>query len=319
MLKRSTAGAGALGFEALAAYWLFVAGSPAMAFAAHVAGCFLLAVWGAEFIDRARELPGVRVWLFGVMLPVPVAGPICAALLLAAMLLISEKSQREGVVVVGLPGAMSAAAHASPGARAKSIIEVLASPDTLARREAVLSLRSDISPAAVLILQKAVGDSDEQVRNYAQSQLAKWTEQAELQIKRLAALPDAPEVQMAHAECLRGMVAAHLAGPELEGKYLRIALGCLEKIPSGSPLRANADLLSVSCHLRLRQPAPARAALVRLESAGYRHESLAGLRLRIFFHERDWAGLLGDVRRATPGEAPPDVLHSTKFWDRATA
>ncbi|MEI6032759.1 MAG: hypothetical protein WCS65_00585 [Verrucomicrobiae bacterium] len=321
MMLRIAIGFGGAALEGWAAWLLFEQGRPGPAFAAHAVACVLLSAWGIRYIGQVKSLPGAGAWFFGVMIPVPVAGPALAVALLAAMRIKPERAKAESRVVVGIPGGVAASASA-PGTRARSIIEVLASPDTLARREAVLSLRSEISPAAVLILQKAVGDSDEQVRNYAQSQLAKWTEQAELNIKRLTALagsPDAPaEVLLALAESLREMVTIHLAGPELAKKFLRRSLEWLEKIPAESAVRGNADVLALRCHLRLREAARAREVLQRVEVSGYAHESLAGLRLRVLFHERNWLGLRKELRREMP-EVPPEIVQSRRFWEARAA
>lgn len=321
MTRRIIAGTGGVALEGLAASLLFSSGRPAAALAVHILACVLLAAWGIRYIERVNGLPGAGVWLLGVMLPVPVAGPVCAAAILSVMLILPDRINAEDRVVVGIPGGAALSA-VTPGSRARSIIEVLACPDTLARREAVLSLRTEISPAAVLILQRAVGDSDEQVRNYAQSQLAKWTEQAEMDIKRLAARaasPNAPaEVLLALAESLSEMVAIHLTGPELEKKYVRIALDWLEKIPGGSRVRGNADLLAARCHLLLQQAARAREVLVRLEASGYAHESLAGLRLQVLFYERDWSGFRKELRRELP-DVPPGIVQSRRFWDTPVA
>jgi len=322
MIPRIFAGIGGVVLESLAVWELLVAGQPVAGFAAHALACFLLVVWGAGFTIRIRQIPGAEIWLWGVMLPAPVIGPFCGFLLMAAVAFIPAKVRAEDRVVLGVPGNVAAAAPADPAARTRSILAVLASPDKLTRREAVLSLRSEISPAAVLILQKAVGDSDEHVRNYAQSQLAKWTEQAEERIKRLSTMASSPEatpiVLLALAESLSEMVAIHLTGRELEEKYLRLAVSFLERIPSGCPERRNADLLAVPCNLKIRRPAAAREAFTRLEMSGYHHESIDGLRLRILFHERDWSSLRDAWLMAIP-DATPEITRSRGFWNRSLA
>jgi HEAT repeat protein len=65
------------------------------------------------------------------------------------------------------------------------VLKILGSPDPIQRREAITSLRSEPSAGAVLILQRAVYDSDDYVRTSAQSQLARWSEASEVEIKHL--------------------------------------------------------------------------------------------------------------------------------------
>ncbi len=299
--------------EVFALRELLIMGSPWSALALHAGACLLLAWAGARLPSSRRLFPGAKRWLFCLMLSFPVLGIACTAALLGVMLLVPERSSVENRTVVGIPGATGAVAVPVGGNRARSIIQILSSSDTLARRDAVLSLRSEISPAAVLILQRAVGDSDEQVRNYAQSQLAKWTEQAELEVKRLqelAAVPDAPaEVILALAESCRELVSNHLAGAELEKKYLRLSVQSLDRIPAESSVRGNADLLSVSCLLRLQEVVRARAAFDRLVACGYAHELLAGLHLRLLFRERKWEALRDEIKRISQTSVQP-----LKLW-----
>lgn len=302
--------------EAAAAWFIFVLDLPVEALVLHAAACVLIAVVGIRDSSQSRFLPGASVWLFGVMLAVPVAGPICALILVGVIFLLSEKERDEDRIVLGLPGEENAPEGINKD-RARSILETLASADTEARREAILSLRSEISPSAVLILQKAVGDSDEQVRNYAQSQLAKWTEQSEARIKRFTEASKkegvSPTVFMALAESLVEMVLIHLAGPEVEGKYLRGALAALDRIEVGNPLRKNADLLATHCHLRLRQIPQAREVFDRLESAGFVHEAMDALRLRVLFHEKRWSALVEKLRVPSPSSSP-DLIKCRNFW-----
>lgn len=306
-----------LGMEWWVGWLIFVGGRPMDALVVHWAVCVLVALMGVRDSSKSRYLPGVSMWLFGVMAVVPVFGPVCALILVAVIFLLPEKEKKEDRIVLGLPGEEGGMPEGVSKDRARSILETLASADADARREAILSLRAEISPSAVLILQKAVGDSDEQVRNYAQSQLAKWVEQSEAKIKKLDAESKKEgaraKVYLALAESLMEMVLVHLAGPEVEGKYLRGALVALEKIGLGYPMRKNADLLAMHCHLRLRQVGKAREVLERLDGEGFVHEALEALRLRVLFHERNWAGLMRELREVSE-VASPDVLRSRNFW-----
>jgi len=307
------AGGGVL--EVLALRTFFSGGLPAEILALHAASSILFVGAAGRILSSQRFFPGSRIWLFCLIFSFPALGVFCAAALVAVMLLIPERAGLEERVVVGMPSASAAAAPPSGGNRARSIMQILSSPDTLARRDAVLSLRSDVSPASVLILQRAVGDSDEQVRNYAQSELAKWTEQAELRMERFqeqVVNDPAPEVLLALAESCREVVTNHLAGPELEPKYLKLAWASLQRIPEKSPLKGPADLLAMSCLLRLRMIPEAREVLLRLEASGFAHESLPGIRLRLLFHERGWDQLRAALSRMDAAELP-----AKSFWSAA--
>lgn len=306
-------GATGMVLEVFALRELLVRGSPWAALVLHAAACLFLALASGRLPALQRLLPGARLWLFCLMFSFPVLGIASAGTLLGVMLLIPARSGALNRAVVGIPGATGAVAVPTGGNRARSIIQVLSSADTLARRDVVLSLRSEISPAAVLILQRAVGDSDEQVRNYAQSELSKWTERAEFEVSRLQQLASSPnppdEVILALAESCRELVSNHLAPPELEKKYLRLCVESLDRIPEASPIRGNADLLAVSCLLRLQDVARARATLHRLVQSGYAHDFITGLNLRLLFHERKWEDLQVEIGRASAISVQP-----LKLW-----
>lgn len=313
MILSALMGALGVALEIFALRELLVVGSPWSALGLHAGACLLIVSAAVRLPTARRLFPGARRWLFCLMFSFPVLGIACTAALLGVMLLVPERRGVESRAVIGIPGAAGAVAVPVGGNRARSIIQVLSSSDTLARRDAVLSLRSEISPAAVLILQRAVGDSDEQVRNYAQSELSKWTERAELEVKRLQELAGAPgapdQAVLALAECCRELVGNHLAGPELAAKYLRLCVASLDRIPAESPVRGNADLLAVSCLLRLQETARAREAFDRLVASGYAHEFLTGLKLRLLFHERKWDELRSEIQLAAASSVQP-----LKLW-----
>lgn len=303
---------GGTALEAVALRLFFTGGAAVEILAIHAAASVFFVLAGGRILASKRFFPGARLWLFCLTVSFPVFGALCSAALIGVMLLIPERDVREERVVVGMPSATAAFAPPSGGGRARSIMQILSSSDTLARRDAVLSLRSEVSPASVLILQRAVGDSDEQVRNYAQSELAKWTEQAELQIERFqeqAAKDPTPEVLMALAESCQEVVSNHLAGPEIQAKYLKLAWASLQQIPEGSRLKGPGDLLAMSCLLRLRMVREARQVFSRLESSGCVHVLMPAFRLRLLFHERRWDDLRAELKRTEVAELPAKT-----FW-----
>lgn len=303
---------GGTALEALALQTFFCEGATSAFLAFHAAASVFFVAAGSRLLASKQFFPGSRLWLFCLTISFPFFGALCSAALIGVMLLIPERDAREERVVVGIPSASAAFAPPSGGGRARSIMQILSSSDTLARRDAVLSLRSEISPASVLILQRAVGDSDEQVRNYAQSELAKWTEKAELQIKRFqeqVAKEPTPEALMALAESCQEVVSNHLASSEIQAKFLKLAWASLQHIPEGSSLKGPGDLLAMSCLLRLRMVLEARQVLSRLESSGYVHPLLPAVRLRLLFHERRWDELRAELKRTDVAELPAKT-----FW-----
>lgn len=302
--------------EAGCAWLLLVKNQPVDAVVAHLMACVLLVTFGISGRFFKAQLPGVKVWLLGVMVTIPVFGPLSAGILLAIMRFFPQKITKEQRVVLGLPGRELLLADISRD-RARSVIETLASADPEARRESILALRAEISPAAVLILQKAVGDSDEQVRNFAQSQLAKWTEKSEERIKeleKLAGEDDAPAaVLVALAEAFLEMVTNHLAGVEVEKKFLQSALHALLRVPKGSACKHRADLLALRCHLRLRETLFARAAYDRLRADGFYHPILDELHLSLLFLERHWGTIFHELREERP-VVSTTILSSRNFW-----
>jgi len=265
--------------------------------AAHAVGATL-------FVPPCLRLAGIdsrsrpaAAWLGSWALAVPVAGPASALLAAAVLGRLKPRQAKAPEPVIGVPGE---SATASPTRPARDILRVLSEPGTERRRLWISALRGRPSAGAVLILQRAVYDSDDFVRTSAQAMLERWTVDAELRIKSLAAATARPgepaRTRLALAHCCLHFVDSLLAGPELEAKYLRVGADAAEGVANDDPLRPLADLAALRCHVAAGDADSARACLRRLDAVKFSHPALCAARLEIAFRSRDWAALRKGLR-----------------------
>ncbi len=305
----------------VASLWLFSeARAGLLAFVLHLTACALL-LWAFPREGKSpAALPGSSFWLGSLMVSMPGAGPLCAFASLAACYFVPSRPKKLDPPVLGIPPLPGERDFPGSIRRADSVLKILGSPDPIQRREAITSLRSEPSAGAVLILQRAVYDSDDYVRTSAQSQLARWSEASELEIKHLEKrnIGESPTPLdfldlAAHYE---EAVSNRLAGPELEGKFLNRTVELLRKIPAQDPLSMRASLASLRSLLVLGKTHDARKALQRMRDAGFQHESLFLMDMEILFRERNWTGLRDCLQNEAPASSGEPWPLRSKEWEK---
>ena len=205
------------------------------------------------------------------------------------------------------------------GESPRSIIEILHGASPKARRNAILALR-DVEPKKALpLLQKAIQDSDEQVRLLAQTQFNRIIAGLELAIKQLEAElahPPRPLSKLLHlAEQYHELVYLGLSSEETQKIHLDRAIELLREAAPHAPDNPAVPFLMMRCFLKNEDVAQARVCLKQLQSRGWGKELTVGWEAEIHFLERDWAALGRCLRQlqATPSTAPA-LRETVEFW-----
>lgn len=314
---------GGVALHALALLGLWRDGPVVLTLLAHVLGS---AAWG---YGVTAFLPGnlhATWWLpAGCALLFPGAG-LVASLLLVDALRHPPREQNEKRYVIWNEQAQGDWSDAMPGGAAgQSIVEILQSPRTQLRRNAVLALR-DLDPQmAIPLLRKGLQDSDEQVRIYAQNILSGMLERFEGGIKeleqQLRANPDAALPARRLAEQFFELVYLDVAGDdETAAHYLTQALGLLERAAAAAPNDHEIPLLGLKYALRAREVATARSWSARIEPVQLSSQHVLPWRMELAFQEADWAGLRALFAAFAQGRYfNPRIDEVARFWGAAPA
>jgi tetratricopeptide (TPR) repeat protein len=279
-----------LALQGLALAWLLRDGGAASTLSAHVLGSLVCGFGGAGFLPQAQRRSW---WLVAAWsLAFPVAGPLAA--LACAAILRNEPVDRSGRHYVVWKDEAHDATDGPPlGAAGQSIIEILQSPRTQLRRNAVLALR-DLDPQmAIPLLRKGLQDSDEQVRIYAQNILSSMLERFEASVKqleeRLASDPNEYVTAKRLAEQYFELVYLDVAGDdETSAHYLGKALALLERIAASPDADHSIAFLGFRYALRARDVAAAHRWLQRLEGPSAEAQHVLPWRMELAFLEGDW-------------------------------
>lgn len=314
---------GGVALHGLALVSLWRGGPIALTLLAHALGS---AAWG---YGMTAFLPGKTraTWWFpaGCALIFPGAG-LFASLLLVQAFRHSRPEQSEKRYVIWNEQAKGEWSEVMPGGAAgQSIVEILQSPRTQLRRNAVLALR-DLDPQmAIPLLRKGLQDSDEQVRIYAQNILSGMLERFEGGIKeleqQLRANPDAALPARRLAEQFFELVYLDVAGDdETAAHYLTQALGLLERAAAAAPADREIPLLGLKYALRARDVVSARRWSARIEPAQLDSQHVLPWRMELAFQEADWAGLRALFAAFAQGRYfNPRIDEVARFWGVAPA
>ena len=182
-----------------------------------------------------------------------------------------------------------------PSDTKQSVLEIMREPDAEARRRAILAMRSVDPKKALPVLQKAIQDSDEQVRLMAQAQYNKLIENLENTIKSLESeLKKTPEKQalmVQLAEHYNELVYLGLCGEESEEYYLNQTISLLRRALELDPHNLSIRMMLLKSCLKNSQLTQARECLDVLKAHKYNPEILAPWEAELCFLERDWIGL----------------------------
>ena len=261
---------------------------------AHVLGALAWG-WGATVFLPLSSHP---VWWFlaAPALLFPLLGPL-ASLALARILRrppVDRSAQR--YVILSDETQAVFTEYLPAGAAGQSIVEILQSPRTQLRRNAILALRELDPTLAIPLLRKGLQDSDEQVRIYAQNILSTMLERFETALKefqqRLDSEPAAAAPAVRLAEQYYELVYLDVAGDdETAAHYLGKALALLDRAATVASADAEVAFLGLKYALRARDAATARRWLARLETRSIETQQTLPWRMELAFLEGDWAAL----------------------------
>ncbi len=283
-----------LGLQLLAAWLLLGPLSPWIPVGLHLAGAGL---WGRGY-SLLREPVPPRAWLLpaGCAALFPLLGPL-AALFIAALQRRPPADQSASRYVVWDDESRSRWSGSTPaGASGQSIVDILQSPRTQLRRNAVLALR-DLDPAmAIPLLRKGLQDSDEQVRIYAQNILSTMLEGFESGIKaleqRLASSPDGVPHAVRLAEQYFELVYLDIAGDEeTAAHYLSRAQALLTRAATLAPDNREIAFLGLKYALRARDVPAAQRWFEALRTVGFDLQTVLPWQMELVFLQRDWRRL----------------------------
>lgn len=304
--------------QAISLPLLFREGLLPWAFLAHAAGAVAWGLGAARLFPRGQR---PAWWQSGAWaLTFPVVGPL-ASLCFASILRrppVDNSGQRYVVWNEQPAGAWDNALPA--GASGQSIVEILQSPRTQLRRNAVLALRELDPQLAIPLLRKGLQDSDEQVRIYAQNILSTMLERFEEGIKqlenRIASGQGDAATATRLAEQYFELVYLDVAGDdETAAHYLAKALALLEKAFGAAPDDPAIVFLGFKYALRARDAGAARLWLERLEQRKSDAQQVLPWRMELAFLEGDWKrlrALFEEFARAR--YINPRIEELSRFW-----
>ncbi|MFA6546613.1 MAG: tetratricopeptide repeat protein [Limisphaerales bacterium] len=292
------------------------------------------AVLGYHFVALLCAVPALRQvfpeeyrrlnWTFaalvvGFALPLPVVGPL---ILVGYRLLLLMQPARniESKYVLGTTQYLTLPRHElDVHEEPRSVAEILNGRDSVARRGAILALRAVEPRKALPLLQKAIQDSDEQVRLLAQTQFNQILAGLEGRVKSLEADLATPPRHLNKllllAEQYHELVYLGLATDETQTIYLGRAVELLEEAARTAPDNTAARFLLVKCALKSGQLDKARAGLQFLRKKGWQAEVLGPWEAEIAFLERDWELLAKTLQKLEADGATPGALHGPmEFW-----
>jgi hypothetical protein len=275
---------------------------------------FLLAHDRALAWTLLTHLSGAFVWGYGcaALLPVaqrplwwftaapaglfPLLGPLTSLVLVLTLRLppIDRSARR---YIVWNDQTQTALADSLPaGTAGQSIVEILQSPRTQLRRNAILALRDLDPPLAIPLLRKGLQDSDEQVRIYSQNILSTMLERYESGLKelaqRVAAEPAAALHAVRLAEQYHELVYLDVAGDdETAAHYLNHAPALLARAADLAPTDQHIAFLALRCAIRARNIPSAAHSFARLQQGGYDVRQVLPWRMELVFLQGDWARL----------------------------
>lgn len=308
--------------HAIALALLLRGGPVGLVIAAHVAGSLAWGFGAVRFFPATQHSAWWQPAAWA--LTFPVVGPL-ASLAFAAILRRAPADRSAKRYLVWDEHEHAEWDALPSGSAGQSIVEILQSPRTQLRRNAVLALRELDPQLAIPLLRKGLQDSDEQVRIYAQNILSTMLERFEDGIKQLEARIGATTFDAVTATRLAEqyfeLVYLDVAGDdETAAHYLAKALGLLERAAAAAPTDASIAFLGFKYALRARDISAAYRWLGLLESRQSEAQHVLPWRMELAFLEGDWARLqqlFATFARAR--HVNPRIEDLARFWTGPTA
>ncbi|MFT4689337.1 MAG: tetratricopeptide (TPR) repeat protein [Limisphaerales bacterium] len=278
------------------------------------------AVWRMFPDDYRQHRITMTAMIFGFALPLPILGPL---FLLGFRIIIRRPPATfdESEYVVGTNQYLTLPKQADNSLNdesPRSVAQILNSNDKVARRAAILALRVVDPKKAIPLLQKAIQDSDEQVRLLAQTLFNQILATLEAEVKTLeSAIVEQPHWNrlLLLAEQYHEIVYLGLASDETETIYLRRSIELLEQAQSMAPENSSIRFLLLKCLLRVGDYEKAKKRLRHLDNVGWRSEIITPWMAEIHFLERDWDSLRTALEPMAKSQNTAPVLRAPiDFW-----
>lgn len=288
---------------------------------AHVLGSALCTVafllWWPRSLRRSRI--AVAALCLGLCAPLPLVGLL---LVTGFRLLLFMKPSRlaKSEYVLGDRPFLTMEKQGEFGLDSpQSVLKILSGKNQSLRRTAIVALRSVDPKKALPLLQKAIQDSDEQVRLLAQTQFNRILAKLETTVKRMendlsSGSRDAHPLVIL-AEHYHELVYLAVSSQETETIYLERAIDLLKEALSVAPRNSAALLLLLKCQVKNRKVDDAKKSASELRSMGLSEDSLAPWEAEISFLGRDWGALKEALQKIKSSKSlDPRLSGLIEFW-----
>jgi pentatricopeptide repeat protein len=255
----------------------------------------------------------------GFAAPAPLIGLIFL-MLFGRLFAVRPSFHSEGKYFYGERQVLTQVVIEPPGTDSRqSILGILNGKDSAVRRKAILALRSVEPRKSLPVLQKAIQDSDEQVRLLAQTQFNRILASLELSIKsmeaELAAGARTGEKLIRLSEQYQELVYLGLSSEETQTIYLDRAIELLREALELAPDNAGTLLMLMKCYVKNRSVDRAQECLEQLKSLGCEYQFTLPWEAEISFLKRDWRALAGLMRQMqNDPTVDPKLRGLAEFW-----
>ncbi|MEM9445011.1 MAG: hypothetical protein AAGA18_06635 [Verrucomicrobiota bacterium] len=293
----------------------------------HLCSCAVLAIVLGRYITSEQRLISYP-YVFGTCLAIPVMGAMIVISVIIFQKFIPEYAKYELAYLVGDPldQIEFSKQFKEQESRQQSILSVLNNGNNSERRKAILSLGLLHGAPVIKLLKRAVRDSDEYVRAYAQTLLQSFTNEIETKLKNLKKEleqdPTSIRTMQKTVECMESMLTLGLVASENQiknkEKILQILLDILQIQPS------NPDVLHKAFKYALELDHLPRAEELwnQLSSLNYNNPTLISSYLNLLFLKRNWTEYYSTLHRYTDAIGPakpiidPQLQQLKSFWLR---
>jgi len=289
----------------------------------HSAGVLMgcLGLFGLASESYRRNKITSLLFFLGIQIPLPILGLlICAGWMWMISLPTNEKEEKKfRIGTKWFTEKDYTTMKHRPLVHEFSILEILGGMNPDARRNAILALRNLDPRKAIPVLQKAVQDSDEQVRILAQTQFNRITGMLEKRIKTFETKIESghtrTDLLIQLAEQYHELVYLGLSTQETVAIHLARALELLGKAHEQDPDDISVLLLQLRCQLRLKNLNEAEATLKALRQNHSDPEITLPWEAEFFFMKKQWRELVELLSQLQDSHTASRTVHNlVDFW-----
>lgn len=288
---------------------------------AHVVACAVLVVGLSGMAPASLRVQRgwVVAFLFGLSLVMPGMGPLLAIAIIWSLRRVHPPEDRSRAYHLGLDELrwQETAGKTSEDIRA-SIMEMLSKSSAESRRKAVLALRGLKPENAIPILLKAMRDTDEHVRIYAQGLLEKIIASIENALKRMEQEIEqgkqSPKKLAAMAERYHEMVYLGLVATGNQQTYLDHAIVLMRWAVEVDPHNQTLWFGLLKYALKNQRHDIVQEALAHLKELKYSPEQVTPWELELYFQKREWQAFHDTLETLAKNPLSPVMQNVKSFW-----